>query len=80
LSEDEMRVHGGQQLMGGEVHSRHDHRIAMALAVAGLHAAGPVIIEEAQAIGKSYPDFYADLQRVGVQVDIVPQGPLAALG
>jgi 3-phosphoshikimate 1-carboxyvinyltransferase len=69
LAEDEMRVHGGQQLKGGEVHSRHDHRIAMALAVAGLHAAGPVTIEEAQAIGKSYPDFYADLQRMGVLVE-----------
>jgi 3-phosphoshikimate 1-carboxyvinyltransferase len=80
LAGDEMRVHGGQELMGGEVHSRHDHRIAMALAIAGLRAAGPVIIDEAQAIGKSYPDFYADLQRMGVEVEISPQHPLTSFG
>jgi 3-phosphoshikimate 1-carboxyvinyltransferase len=70
LDGDLMRVHGGTALHGAMVHSRHDHRIAMALAVAGLHASGPVLIEEAQAIGKSYPDFFRDLQRLGVGVDI----------
>jgi 5-enolpyruvylshikimate-3-phosphate synthase len=29
-----------------------------------------VLIEEAQAIGKSYPDFFADLQQLGVHADI----------
>jgi len=47
---------------GATVHSRHDHRIAMACAVAALRAAAPVVIEEAEAINKSYPDFYRDLQ------------------
>jgi 3-phosphoshikimate 1-carboxyvinyltransferase len=70
LTGDLMRVHGGGPLHGAVTHSRHDHRIAMALAVAGLRSEGPVIIEEAQAIGKSYPDFFRDLQTLGVQAEI----------
>jgi 3-phosphoshikimate 1-carboxyvinyltransferase len=42
----------------------------MALAVAGLRSEGPVLIEEAQAIGKSYPDFFTDLQKLGVRAEI----------
>ena len=64
LDGDVMRVHGGG-VTGATVHSRHDHRIAMACAVAALKAAGPVTIEEAEAINKSYPDFYGHLQQLG---------------
>jgi 3-phosphoshikimate 1-carboxyvinyltransferase len=62
LDGDRMIVHGGGNVKGAVVHSRHDHRIAMACAVAALRAAGPVTIEEAEAVNKSYPDFYRDLQ------------------
>jgi 3-phosphoshikimate 1-carboxyvinyltransferase len=65
LDGDVMRVYGGGVLTGAIVHSRHDHRIAMACAVAALKAAGPVTIEEAEAINKSYPDFYEHLQQLG---------------
>jgi len=60
---DTMLVRGGA-VRRARVHSRHDHRIAMACAVAALGADGEVTIEEAQAIDKSYPDFYRDLQRL----------------
>jgi 3-phosphoshikimate 1-carboxyvinyltransferase len=60
---DTMLVRGGL-VRGARVHSRHDHRIAMACAVAALRADGEVTIEDAQAIDKSYPDFYRDLQRL----------------
>lgn len=63
LQDDLMLVAGGKP-SGATVHSRHDHRIAMALAVAALGAADSVHIEEAEAIGKSYPRFYEDLSRV----------------
>ncbi len=65
LDGDVMRVHGGGAIAGATVHSRHDHRIAMACAVAALKAAGPVTIEESEAINKSYPDFYGHLQQLG---------------
>jgi len=51
------------------VHSHHDHRIAMACAVAALRAEGDTTIEEAQAINKSYPDFYEHLQQLGASVN-----------
>ncbi len=62
-----MLIRGGI-ISGAGVHSRHDHRIAMACAVAGLRATGSVTIEEAQAIDKSYPDFYRDLQQLGAEI------------
>jgi 3-phosphoshikimate 1-carboxyvinyltransferase len=68
LDGDFMRIHGGGKISGGIVHSHHDHRIAMAMAVAALNAEGPVTIEEAQSISKSYPEFYSDLKKAGVVV------------
>ncbi|HEY4290678.1 MAG TPA: 3-phosphoshikimate 1-carboxyvinyltransferase [Puia sp.] len=68
LDGDRMLINGGGGLKGATVHSRHDHRIAMACAVAALKAGGPVTIEEAEAINKSYPDFYEDLKKLGGQL------------
>lgn len=70
LQDDLMIVHGGGGLKGATVHSRHDHRIAMACAVAGLKADGDVTIEEAEAINKSYPDFYEHLKLLGASVSL----------
>ncbi len=67
---DKMLVRGGGGVKGGRVHSRHDHRIAMACAVGALKAEGEVIIEDAEAIDKSYPDFYRHLQELGGSVKI----------
>jgi 3-phosphoshikimate 1-carboxyvinyltransferase len=50
------------------VHSRHDHRIAMACAVAALRSEGPVCIEEAEAINKSYPNFFEHLKTLGASI------------
>jgi 3-phosphoshikimate 1-carboxyvinyltransferase len=70
LDGDLMRVYGGGVVQGATVSSRHDHRIAMACAVAALKAAGAVTIEDAEAIDKSYPDFYGDIQKLGANVNI----------
>lgn len=68
LDGDLMIVHGNRHLTGARVHSHHDHRIAMAAAVAALGANGEVIIEEAEAINKSYPDFYEHLKALGTSI------------
>jgi 3-phosphoshikimate 1-carboxyvinyltransferase len=52
----------GSRLRGGRVASRGDHRLAMAFAVAGLLAAGPVAIDGAEAIGVSFPGFFETLE------------------
>jgi 3-phosphoshikimate 1-carboxyvinyltransferase len=70
LEGDWMMVNGGDQPKAAKVHSHHDHRIAMAAAIAALGADGPVVIEEAEAINKSYPEFYNDLTKLGVQLEI----------
>ncbi len=71
LQDDLMMIKGGQGLKGAVVHSRHDHRIAMACAVAALNAVGETAIEEAEAINKSYPDFYEHLQLLNADVSLI---------
>lgn len=68
LQDDLMLVKGGMGLHAATVHSHHDHRIAMACAVAALKADGSTIIEEAEAINKSYPDFYEHIKQLGAAV------------
>jgi 3-phosphoshikimate 1-carboxyvinyltransferase len=70
LEGDLMIVHGGGKVKGADVHSNHDHRIAMACAVAALKADSEMVIDEAQAIKKSYPDFYEDLKKLGADVSL----------
>lgn len=62
FQDDLMVVKGGSGVKSATVHSRHDHRIAMACAVAALGATGEVTIEEAEAVNKSYPQFWEHLQ------------------
>ncbi len=68
LQDNLMIIYGGKGAKGAAVHSRHDHRIAMACAVAALKAEGNMIIEEANAVGKSYPDFYEHMKSLGTTV------------
>ena len=70
LNDDVMIVYGCKGLKGAVVHSRHDHRIAMACAVAALKAEGETTIEEAQAVKKSYPDFYEHLESLGAKLSL----------
>jgi 3-phosphoshikimate 1-carboxyvinyltransferase len=63
LEDDEMIIEGAA-IKSAEVSSHHDHRIAMAAAVAALGADGDIIITEANAINKSYPQFFEDLKHL----------------
>lgn len=69
LQNDLMIIKGGKGVNGANVHSHHDHRIAMACAVAALKANGEMTIEDAQAVNKSYPDFYDHLKLLSAQVN-----------
>lgn len=53
---------------GGTAHSRGDHRIAMALAVAALGSRKGISIEEADSVSKSYPAFFQDLSSLGADI------------
>ena len=68
LQDDLMLVKGGVGVMGANIHSHHDHRIAMSCAIAALSASGETTIDNAEAISKSYPNFYEHLQKIGVSI------------
>jgi 3-phosphoshikimate 1-carboxyvinyltransferase len=61
---DGFQVRRGSRLTGGTVHARHDHRLAMAFAIAALGGSGPTQIEGADAVAVSYPSFFEDLDRL----------------
>jgi 3-phosphoshikimate 1-carboxyvinyltransferase len=67
ISDDTMTVTGGRP-QGAHVESHDDHRIAMALAVSALGAAGKVYIRDSQCVAKSYPGFFDDLRQLGAVV------------
>ncbi|MCL2194535.1 MAG: 3-phosphoshikimate 1-carboxyvinyltransferase [Oscillospiraceae bacterium] len=63
---DGMVIRGKKPLRGGvEVNSFGDHRIAMAMAIAALYCDAPVTLHGAEVVAKSYPNFWADYQRLG---------------
>ena len=63
--DDGLSITGMAGLAGGEVSSHNDHRIAMAAAVASCICRGPVVIRGADAVSKSYPDFFSDFAGLG---------------
>ena len=68
LNGDEMLIYGGGIVKGADVHSHHDHRIAMACTVTALKADSEMVIDEAQAVKKSYPDFYEHMKYLGTKI------------
>jgi 3-phosphoshikimate 1-carboxyvinyltransferase len=77
---DEMIIEGGIILQGATVHSNNDHRIAMACAIAALGANGPTYIQHAEAVEKSYPDFYNDLVNLSASLHKNINGTFADSG
>jgi 3-phosphoshikimate 1-carboxyvinyltransferase len=73
---DGFQVRCGKRLTGGVVHARHDHRLAMAFAIAALGATGPTTINGADAVSVSYPAFFDDLDRLA-QRNRAPTGTRA---
>lgn len=59
-----MRIQGGK-VSEGSIYAHEDHRIAMMAALMAMNASGPVLIKGAQAITKSYPHFFEDLNIIG---------------
>jgi len=60
---DGFTIHGGPPT-GGEADAAGDHRLAMAFAIAGSRATGPVQITGADAVAVSYPGFFDELHRL----------------
>ena len=58
----------GSRLFGATIDPYGDHRIAMALAVLSLAAVGETTIRDAECVSKSYPGFWGDFERMGINV------------
>lgn len=64
IVEDAMHIVPNEKIKGAKVSSNNDHRVAMACAITALNASGEMIIEKAEAVNKSYPGFWDDLQKL----------------
>lgn len=68
---DGLTVTGVSRFRGGTVDSRGDHRMAMLAAFAALFATGPVTLQDAQCVTKSYPLFWEDYTRLGGKREVL---------
>jgi 3-phosphoshikimate 1-carboxyvinyltransferase len=69
VNDGAVKIDGGG-LVGCELDSRHDHRVAMSCAIASIGARGDSSIHNAEAVSKSYPEFFQDLARLGVELNV----------
>ena len=74
VTDDGLTVDGGFPLTGGRVDGAGDHRIVMSAAVAATIAGGPVTVSGAEAVEKSYPDFFRDFIALGGKAYVEPAG------
>lgn len=73
-AQDGFTVYGPTRLKGTTVLAHGDHRLAMALAVAGLIAEGETVVDGAECITKSFPGFPQALEELGADVEWVTDG------
>ncbi|MBR5540667.1 MAG: 3-phosphoshikimate 1-carboxyvinyltransferase [Clostridia bacterium] len=67
MTADGLLINGGT-LTGGTVQGYNDHRIVMSAAIAALICKEPVTIVGAEAVKKSYPTFFEELEKRGMSV------------
>jgi len=67
---DGLVIHGGQP-RPATVHGWGDHRIVMAMALAGLLLDGPLTVDTAEAMSVTFPDYVKLMQSIGAQMEII---------
>ena len=70
FTESELIVHGTGKLKGGTVDSYNDHRIVMSAAIASCFCEDKVIIKGAEAVNKSYPQFFEHFNSLGGKANV----------
>jgi len=65
---DGLTIEGPSPLSGTRVSSHGDHRLAMALTVAGMLASGETVISSAEVVQESYPGFMTTLRSMGAEL------------
>lgn len=64
LLDDEMHIFGGTLIKSAVVDSHNDHRIAMCLGIIGTLIEDGINIQHAEAVNKSYPDFWEEFKSI----------------
>jgi 3-phosphoshikimate 1-carboxyvinyltransferase len=59
------------RLVGAHVNGHGDHRVVMALALAGMAAEGETVIDTAEAAAVTYPTFLDDFKKLGAKMEVV---------
>jgi len=71
---DGMIINGGKQSpQNSEIQSHHDHRISMAMTIAGLNAVSEIIIDDCANVNTSFPIFIDLINEVGMKVEVVEE-------
>ena len=70
IENDCMKINGDAKLNTATIWSHNDHRIAMAASVAALNIEGGILINNAEAVNKSFPEFYNSLKILGASLSL----------
>jgi 3-phosphoshikimate 1-carboxyvinyltransferase len=66
---DGLIIYGGRP-KPAEMHGRADHRIVMALSLAGLNTAEQCVIDTAEAISVTFPGYVELMKNLGANIEI----------
>lgn len=69
VKDDSLEIEPVDGFHGGVIDGCNDHRIVMASAIASTMASGEITITGAEAVAKSYPDFWTDLASLGGNIE-----------
>lgn len=67
--DDSLEIEPVERFHGGTIDGCNDHRIVMASAIASTMSDGEITITDAEAVSKSYPDFWTDFAALGGDVE-----------
>jgi 3-phosphoshikimate 1-carboxyvinyltransferase len=67
---DGLVIHGGRKLYPADLHGYDDHRIVMAMSIAGMILEGTTTVDTAQAAGVTFPDYVPLMQSLGADITI----------
>jgi len=70
VEDDMIKIEGNRALVGSTFDSHSDHRVAMACAAASIGASGESMIHNSEVVSKSYPEYFHDLARLGVELSV----------
>ena len=65
---DGLTIEGPTPLIGTQVSSHGDHRVAMALSIAGMLASGETFVTDAEVVRESYPNFLTTFRSIGAEL------------